>query len=277
MQAEKPHYLVVGHPVGHSLSPQMHTLALRHYQIEAEYYAVDLESRDLSSFVSWINRESFLGANITIPWKKEFLEVADRLDESAIAAGALNTLVKSNGVLTGFNTDIDGFIYPLLSLEDRLKGGTATVFGTGGAAMAVICALERLGLETIFVISRNPELSKIKKRNNLVLCDYSQLEHCGEESSLIINTTPLGMGAHAGRSPVKDSETGILEGKICYDLIYNPLQTKFLTQAKEAGGTVINGLEMFIRQGEASFRLWTGHSFPAEKVKERLLTILNGM
>jgi len=264
-KAGKPHYLVAGHPVGHSLSPQMHTIALDYHQIEARYHAVDLLPDDISSFIAWLNRDSFLGANITIPYKREFMQVVDELDKTAESVGALNTLVKKNGIITGFNTDVDGFISPLEPYFDQLEGETVILFGTGGASRAVVYALNQIGVSQVIVVSRNPGRAGL---DEVTLCNYENWHAYAEESVLMVNCTPLGMYPNIEDTPVNDKDGQLLEGKLCYDLVYNPIQTKFLKQAEQAGAEIISGLEMFIGQGDRAFELWTGRRFPKENIMQ---------
>jgi shikimate dehydrogenase len=271
--ATTPHYLVVGNPVSHSLSPVMHQIGLNEYGMKAEYHALKLEHHELGSFISWMNRESFKGCNVTIPFKEQFLAIADTLDSTAFETRALNTIVKKGGKIEGYNTDVTGFLTPLAEYKHMLRNQRAVVFGTGGAAKAVLAALQKMGVGEVVFISRNPESHPVPELNELPLityAGYSQFEAYAEGCMLIVNTTPLGMYPDVDLSPMNRVPAGFLEGKICYDLIYNPLETKFLRGAALAGAEIINGLEMFIGQGNESFHLWTGHYLPINKVREQL-------
>lgn len=265
--ANEPHYMVVGHPIGHSLSPLMHGVALEEHGMEVRYHAIDLRPDELNSFLAWVNRDSFLGANITIPYKQDFLLAVDRLDEAAREIGAVNTLVKLEGEIVGYNTDAPGFQAPLEPWREVLEGGTAILFGTGGASLAVRYALRQLGMEQLIMVSRNPGRINVE---DVICCNYQNWQAYAGQSDLIVNSTPLGMSPNRESSPVQDQDIGLLEGTICYDLVYNPLETRFLEQAKEAGAEVIDGLEMFVGQGDRAFELWTDHRFPWKKVKERV-------
>lgn len=274
-QAAVPHYFVIGNPVGHSLSPFMHQIALDYVSMEAIYVAIELDSGEITKFISWMNRDHFRGCNITIPYKALFVDVVDQLDESARRAGVINTISKSGSELTGHNTDIAGFKSPLEAFSERIEGGRAIVFGTGGASMAVRIGLEELGADEIIFVSRNPG-GQPQSGGQLFskTVAYSEWQSYAVEASLIVNTTPLGMSPRVNQSPVPDEDTGLLEDKICYDLVYNPLQTKFLEQARSNGGTPITGLEMFIGQGSRSFEIWTGKPFPYERIKQQLVNKL---
>lgn len=273
--AQKPHYLVVGHPISHSLSPLMHRIALQYHRMDAGYYAVDLEQKDLSSFIAWINRDAFLGANITIPYKQEMIRVVDRPDVTVESIGALNTIVKRDKEILGFNTDVAGFRFPLRQHEDLLAGEQAIIFGTGGASRAVRFGLRQLGVRRLVMVSRNPgqQITPVPSDDSLVVCSYQNWNAYADEAALIINTTPLGMAPERQRSPVREEEIKYLEGKICYDLVYNPVRTTFIKQAEKAGARCITGMDMFIHQGNESFRLWTGKSFPVKQIRKKLETV----
>lgn len=269
--SESPHYLLLGHPVEHSLSPLMHNLALDHYELEAEYYAIDLQSNELADLASYLNRDQFLGANITIPYKQLIAEYLDEIEHHAREIGAVNTIKKQNYKLKGYNTDYYGFRAPLEEFEFALEGGTAVVFGTGGAARAIVVSLLDFGVERIYLVSRNPNrISSFKDFAAVTVCAYQNWTSYAEDAALIVNATPLGMHPHTDESPVHEAEIHWLEDRICYDIVYNPLQTTFLKKANKAGATTIGGLEMLIQQAAESFKLWTGHSFPIQLVRNRL-------
>lgn len=271
-----PHFLVVGNPIGHSLSPLMHQAALDFHGINAQYHAVDLVQADITDFIGWLNRDVFLGCNITIPYKNQFIEVVDHTDNYAREAGVINTIAKSDHELIGHNTDIHGFTSPLLQYTDQIEGGRVIVFGTGGAAKAVKIGLEDLGVEEIVFVSRNPEKnSNLNSDHTWVkTVSYDQWQSYADETSMFVNTTPLGMSPDVGRSPISDFDSKLLENKICYDLIYNPMETKFLKQADEFGAITINGLDMLIMQGNRSFEIWTGKTFPLDSIKTLLINKL---
>lgn len=266
--AEQDHYMVIGNPVGHSLSPLMHNIALKYLQLEAVYYAIELTLDEFPAFISHLNSSTFKGANVTIPYKVEFMPVVDELQDDAARIGALNTLYKRDGKLIGANTDAYGFMQPLTQSQDDLEGERAIVFGTGGSSRAVVYALGEMGVEEIIMVSRSQQ--GFDEERNLRLVSYDAWPEFADDASLLVNATPLGMHPAVDRSPIRGDQLSLLEGKICYDLIYNPLETLFLKQAGLAGCDCISGLEMFVEQGNASFQIWTGEAFPVEVIKNRL-------
>lgn len=258
----------------HSKSPLMHNLALKYYGIEAEYAALQLGTEELTSFISLMNRDEFRGCNITIPYKNAFNEILDQVDPLVDATGSMNTVVKEDGLLVGYTTDIAGFMIPLEMYRSQLKDEGAIVFGSGGASKAVIHALFQLGMTGICVVSRNPQ-SLDFKNERIITADYDTWQHAGENAILLVNCTPLGMQGMDDKSPVDDQDNYLLMGKICYDLVYNPLHTPFLRQAEFSGAIGIGGLDMLISQGSESFRLWTGKTFPFDLIKKELLKELS--
>jgi shikimate dehydrogenase len=249
----------------------MHNIALQHYNIKAEYYAIDVQQNELTDLASFLNKDSFLGANITIPYKQLIADYIDRIDASAQEIGAINTIVKSEYRLDGHNTDYAGFVEPLQSHEFELEGASAVVFGTGGAARAIVYGLTEMGIEEIFLVSRSPgRITSYRDNPHVQIISYENWTSFAEEALLIVNATPLGMHPKIDSSPVRDREKSYLEGKICYDIVYNPVETKFLKQASKAGAQTIDGLEMLIQQGSKSFKLWTGHTFPLNSVRDTL-------
>ncbi|PAU94045.1 shikimate dehydrogenase [Aliifodinibius salipaludis] len=270
-KSNHPNYVLLGHPVEHSWSPLMHNIALQHYDIEAEYHAIDVQSKELIDLASFFNRDSFLGANVTIPYKQSIANYLDSIDVSAQKIGAVNTIVKNDYQLEGYNTDYAGFTEPLQPYEFELEGASAVVFGTGGAARAIVYGLTEMGLEEMFLVSRSPNrITSYRDNRRVQIVSYENWTSFAEEALLIVNTTPLGMDPKIDSSPVRDEEKQYLEAKICYDIVYNPVETKFLKQASEAGAQMIDGLEMLIQQGSESFKLWTGYPFPINIVRDTL-------
>lgn len=269
---ERPHYLVVGNPIGHSLSPLMHQIALDHYGIDADYKPLELKPDEIGRFSAWINRDSFLGCNITIPYKEEMMTLVDSLSAAASEIGVINTIIKKSGMVMGDNTDLHGFIDPIADLSHLIEGGRAVVFGTGGASKAVIAGLEQLGVEEIVLVSRNPRGKQLPERRvHTELVDYHQWQAFADETAIFVNTTPVGMHPNVDSLFIDEVDSELFGDSICYDLIYNPQMTRFLKLAEKEGAVVINGLDMFIAQGSRSFELWTGKSFPEKKIRKALI------
>lgn len=266
--SRQPHYLLIGSPISHSVSPLMHNTALDHHGLKAEYHAVGVRNSEISTLIAHFNKLEFMGANITIPYKETLYDAMDTLGMEAAQIGAINTIVKRDGKIVGENTDEYGFRVPIEEYEDELAGERAVIFGTGGATKAICYALREMGIEEIVMVSRRP--GQYDERSDIIMCNYENWAAYAEDTAIIINATPLGMEPNTDASPVKEHEIEILTGKICYDAVYNPRETKFLKQAEEASGIPIGGLDMLIYQGAKSFKLWTGQEFPLGLIKMKL-------
>lgn len=271
-QVQAPHVVLFGNPIGHTLSPVMHNTAARYYELDIRYFAVQLEAYEIKLLDEYLQHPMLKAVNLTIPFKQDFIPYCQSLHEVSSTIQAVNTLVRKENGWKGYNTDVYGFTYPLRSYRDKLKDRNAIVFGSGGAARAVIYALQQLGMKQITVVSRNPAGadSRVKELAHAVI-EYRQWPNHTENTALIVNTTPVGMEPHLGKSPVRDDLTTYLTDKICYDLVYNPAQTRFLEQAAEAGAMhTMNGLDMLIHQGSKLFELWTGKSFPISTIQQAI-------
>lgn len=269
--AADPHFILVGNPVGHSLSPLMHNTAIKYHNLPYQYYAVQLVPGELSSFASYLNNDLLKGINVTIPYKQTLFPYVDELEKSCKNVGALNTIAKKDGRLIGHNTDVFGFCKPLESVVEDIEGGRAIVFGTGGAARAVVFGLTKLGAEEILLVSRSPHYKDAENwPGSVEIISYDAWPTYAEETSIFVNATPVGMEPNTGTSPVKRHEIHFLEGSICYDIVYKPLKTRFLEMAEQASAKTIGGLEMLIYQGSRSFELWTGQPFPIDLVRKTL-------
>lgn len=266
--SRKPHYLLIGSPISHSVSPLMHNTALEHHGLKAEYHAVAVRQSEISTLIAHFNRLEFLGANITIPYKQTLFDAMDTLGMEAAQIGAINTIVKRDGKIIGENTDEYGFRVPLEEYEEELAGERALIFGTGGATKAICYALRKLGIEEIVMVSRRP--GQYDASSDIQMCGYDNWSAYGEEAAIIINATPLGMQPNTEASPVQQDEVEVLSGKICYDAVYNPRETTFLKQAKSVDGIPLGGLDMLIYQAAKSFKMWTGHEFPLGLIKMKL-------
>lgn len=269
--SREPHYFVIGHPISHSLSPLMHQTALDHHGLPGRYAAIDLRPDEVNTFIAWCNRPQFRGCNITLPYKQLFMDAVDDVTDQARKIGAINTIVKEEDLLIGHNTDIYGFLKPLEPFRDELDGREALIFGTGGASRAVVAALFEVGIRKVWLVSRNP-VAAPNENADVEIISYDQWTAVMDPVSIVVNSTPLGMHPATDASPVRESEVSWIEGIICYDLIYNPLHTKFLRDSYGLSSKSIGGLEMFIHQGSRSFQLWTGCEFPYQKIETELLS-----
>lgn len=269
--------LVIGNPIEHSLSPLIHNLAFDYHRSNIHYYAVNINSDDFDLLPGLFARPQFAGANVTIPFKTCMKPLLDYEDETAYKIGAVNTIIKKNGRLEGHNTDAYGFNLALEPYQERLKGKKAIVLGSGGVSKAVVYGLTRLGMKEIAVFSRNPDRAAKTFANfngYITFNSYQDLPEAAANAELIVNATPIGMEPDLNVSPVPRGSEHILAGKICYDIVYKPLDTLFLKQARNQNAIVIPGLDMFIGQAAKAFELWTGKQFPYGIIKDSLSAVL---
>lgn len=246
-------YGVAGNPVLHSLSPAMHNAGFAALGINAAY--LPLEAASLDDFVTFARAMRLAGASITAPFKVGMLDRVTTLDPVAREVGAVNTLVVRHGQWEGANTDVEGFLAPLVG-RFGLKGTRASVLGAGGAARAIAVALAREGAR-VTVCARRPEAAACVAR--LAGGGVSTLPPAPGTWDVLVNTTPCGSAAQPG-NPMAGER---LTGEIVFDLIYAPTDTALLRQARTEGCLAIGGLEMLVAQAEAQFALWTGQRPPA--------------
>ena len=268
---------LIGHPVSHSVSPQMHNSAFEALGINCVYLAFDVEPMVLGEAVRGLRSIGVKGFNVTIPHKVEVMKFLDELDESAIMAGAVNTVALENGALKGYNTDVYGIVQALrgLGLPDGRPG---LVIGAGGAARAAVAALINMGFDEISVVNRTRvKAEKLAERVKTrgVACRGGGLEMLREEArraGLIINATPIGMNPGKSETLLKSGD--IPAGSAILDLVYNPVKTRLLREAEEAGAKPVSGIEVLVYQGAKAFELWTGREAPIEVMRRAALSAL---
>ncbi|MDW7675890.1 MAG: shikimate dehydrogenase, partial [Bacillota bacterium] len=275
--------VLLGNPVGHSLSPLMHNHAFRTLGLNWTYVPCLVEEEEIGSAISGLKGLSIKGANVTIPFKEKVIPFLDNLSDEAHIMKAVNTIVNKDGQLTGYNTDGMGFVRSLEELGVSPKGKSIAIIGTGGAAKGVAVALTYHQPKEIYIIYRSYEKAVALKETlahslansiKLVsLASASELVSALTESQLLINTTPVGMYPKVDQEPIIKLKPKYRHLLVA-DLIYNPLETRLLQEAKKIGCQTLSGLGMFIHQGALAFELWTGHKAPIEAMKK---TVLNSM
>lgn len=264
-----------GRPVGHSLSPVMHNTAFEHNQLPYAYAAFQVDDHQIKEAVEAIRALGMRGVNVTIPHKIAVIPYLDKIDPLAERIGAVNTIVNEDGTLIGYNTDGTGYVRSLL--EETGINPTeqvVTLLGAGGAARAVACTLVERGVKEIRIVNRSLERAEmlamaLGSQIPVRVYSFSQAEQAILDSTLLINTTSIGMYPHIHEMPV-DKEC-LRADLIVSDLIYNPLETKLLQHAKAIGATHHSGVGMFINQGGLAYELWTGEAAPTDKMREIVL------
>ncbi len=254
-------YALIGNPVGHSLSPVMHNCAYRDMGLPARY--VSFAVSDLENAVRGIRALAIQGVSVTIPHKVEVMQYLDEVDAEARKIGAVNTILNEGGKLQGANTDWLGIVRTLKEVMD-IKGSTFVVLGAGGTALAALYGIVHEGGLPV-VVNRTAE-----KGRQLSLawgCAFYPLAEIGSlQADCLINTTPLGMYPRCDVSPLPPEV--LRNFRWVMDVVYNPLSTRLLQDAKLAGCGVLSGLDMFVHQGAEQIKLWTGKEPPRKLMRE---------
>jgi len=257
-------YGVIGHPLAQTLSPLLHNWGFARLGVRGAYLAFPTPPERLEAFIRAVRTLPIAGVSITIPHKEAVMPFLDDVSLAARRASAVNTLVWEDGRLVGHNTDITGFVAPLLERLESVALKRALVLGAGGAAKAVLTGLTRLGITDIVVANRALERAE-KLAAQFGVRAVAWEERLLAPADLVVNATPMGMAGKAlNESPVPPGYWK--PGHVAYDLIYNPRQTLFLRQASAAHARTIDGLTMFAAQGAAQFKLWTGRDLPMDEV-----------
>jgi shikimate dehydrogenase len=272
---------VIGYPLTHSLSPQIHNFAFQKLNIDAQYEKLEIAPENFKESVNELKNAGYSGLNITIPYKLKIMSFLDEIDSDAKTIGAVNTIIRKENKWIGYNTDVHGFLSPLVGLKNRIFH--CLVLGTGGAARAVIYTLAKyLEPQLITIAGRNPEKastlsSEFGSLFNKIRFDYKSLAEAETLTSgfnLVVNTTPLGTYPDSDQTPLP-GKIKLSEQTIVYDLVYNPMDTKFLKNARRAGKNIIliYGMEMLLQQAARAFKLWTSQDMPVADVREYVLNL----
>ncbi len=247
-------YVLLGRPAVDSLSPAMHNAGFAALGLNAVY--VPIESRDLEDFKQLAGLLGMAGASVTIPFKRDVIPLLDEVAPTAAAAGAVNTIAIRDGKWIGMNTDADGFLEPLRQRLPDLAGARAVILGAGGAARGVGLALRREGAR-VAISARRPDAAQLVA--HAIGAEVAPWPPAPGSLDLLVNATPVGSGALRGETPF----AGPFDGRLVYDLIYDPAPTNLMGAAESAGCEAIGGLEMLVAQAERQFEIWTGQRPPA--------------
>lgn len=271
---------IIGDPVEHSLSPAMHNAAFKELRLDFVYVAFTVTRIELKKAILSAKILGFRGLNVTMPHKNAVMKYMDEMDSMAKSIGAVNTILNDRGRLVGFNTDGIGAMRALKENGVFLGGKKLLLLGAGGAGEAIAFQAAQ-EVEELVVLNRNSEkaekVAKIlrKKFGKKVKSGAISSEFLKEEmkdTDILVNATSVGMHPDVNRSLVPRT---LLRPSLCVmDIIYSPLETKLLMDAKAVGATVVSGIEMLIYQGAASFEIWTNKSAPVEVMKKAALNKL---
>lgn len=252
---------VIGSPIAHSKSPQLHRHWLDTYGIAGQYIPMEVSRENLPEVIRTLPKMGFVGVNITIPHKEAILDIADLVTDRAILIGAANTLIfRKDGKVHADNTDGYGFLENLKAGAPNWhpKDGPAAVLGAGGASRAVIASLLDAGVPQIMLSNRTRvRADKLKSDfgSRLRIFDWVQAGNMMEHAKLVVNTTSLGM---IGKGEMRVPLDGLTPGTVVTDLVYTPLKTQLLETAEQMGCVTVDGLGMLLHQAVPAFERWFG-------------------
>jgi shikimate dehydrogenase len=265
---------LLGHPVAHSLSPRMHNSAFRSLGLDLVYLAFDVPADRLSAAVQGLRALGARGANVTVPHKEAVVPLLDELDPVASRVGAVNTIVREQAKLTGYNTDVYGFLISLERAWGRSPAGASClVLGAGGAARAVVAGLVLGDAAHVYVYNRTEsraiDLCSLATSWGSAHCrtvDSSRLRDVAAEVDLVVNATSAEL-----HNSVKETALPVdifTRKQMVFDVLYGPRATRFLRSARLQGAATTDGAEMLVQQAALSFELWTGLPAPIDLMRQ---------
>ncbi|MFH2202664.1 MAG: shikimate dehydrogenase [Elusimicrobiota bacterium] len=257
-----PWAALIGHPIGHSLSPLIYRAFGFALDRQIHYRALDVRERKLAPTFKLARDHRWLGWNVTLPYKVRLMDFVDETDASARAAGALNLIRFHDGRATGYNTDIAGFLTPLAARGIELTGKSALILGAGGAARAAGAALTGSGVDDIVFLNRTPEkaaqlAAQFDGRAGALVERVLNQEL--PAADIVVQATSLGLDGTANPLPYV---MRFKKGALAYDLVYRPQETPFLKTAASGGATTVGGLEMLVAQAAAAWNIWFAETVP---------------
>ena len=268
---------IIGYPIGHSMSPVFQQAALNACGVDAQYVAYQVPPGEVGEFVNGLRQPGIMGINVTVPHKEAVIPFLDEIDDWATEAGAVNTIVNRQGRLTGHNTDGYGFLRALREGADFEPQGRRTlILGAGGAARGVVLALAREGVGDLTIANRTPEraesLAQLARGRGItaeaIPLSGPDLAQASATAELIVNCTTIGMTHGPGEDETPLPGAAIPSTALVYDLVYNPLETRLLREAAQAGAKTLGGIQMLVYQGAASFEMWLERPAPVPVMLE---------
>ncbi|MFL2895835.1 MAG: shikimate dehydrogenase [Candidatus Pelagibacter sp.] len=241
-------YFVIGNPINHSLSPELHNFWIKENNINAIYEKIKLEENELENFIKRLRNDEIHGINVTVPFKNKVIKFLDKLSLEVETTGSVNTIYKNGNDIIGHNTDVAGFELGLRHSKINVLYKTILILGAGGVVPSIIFSLLSMGCKKIFLSNRTIEKAeKIKEKfDDIDILKWGEIP----DFDIIINATSVGL-----KGDSLDLNLNVKD-KIFYDVIYNPKETQFLKKAKETGNKIENGKLMFIYQANQSFSIW---------------------
>jgi shikimate dehydrogenase len=266
---------IFGHPVGHSLSPEIHNAAFDALELPYVYVAHDVAPGNVGRALDGIRVMGYRGLSVTIPHKVEAMEGVDEVDETARVIGCINTVVNDRGKLIGYNSDGLGALGSLRDAGADPEGSRTVVLGSGGAARAIAVTLSREAppAEIIILGIEHEQLESLaadvrdKGKSSVVTGELNPdaVKTALADANILLHCSPIGMHPHEGQSLVEPSS--LRSQMAVFDAVYNPRRTKLIQDAEQVGCRTILGLEMFLGQAFVQFELWTGEKAPRDVMR----------
>ena len=266
-------YAVIGDPIDHSLSPNIHNAAFRHLKLEHTYIAYKIPAGELSAGIEALKAIKIAGFNVTVPHKIEMMKFLDEMDTTCKVIGAVNTVLNEDGKLKGYNTDMIGFLDPIKKKNLTIKDSQVLLLGAGGAARAIVTAMVKEKSGKITIVNRTLEnanrLAEFTKKigGDADTVSIQEANKLITDYKFIINSTSIGMR----NEPSPISTENISKNSIVYDLVYQPINTDLIKKSKENGATIIYGYQMLLSQAACSFEIWHKMEAPYDVMKKTLL------
>jgi len=273
---------LIGDPVEHTMSPVMHNAAFSEIGLDFLYVPFRVKKEVLGKAIDGMKALNIRGLNVTIPHKVDVIRFLDEIDSLAEKIGAVNTIVNDDGVLKGYNTDGFGFLEALLEKGIDPAGKDVSILGAGGASRAISFTLAERGANLV-ILNRLLELDWAKELAGMISKVFNRevealelnrenLAGALDKADILVNATSVGMTPDIDQTPV---DAHLLKpSKFVFDIVYNPIKTKLLREAEEAGAKTIGGLDMLVWQGALAFEKWTGQKAPVELMRQEAIKVL---
>lgn len=265
-------FAVIGDPIDHSLSPNIHNAAFKALELDCTYIAYRIQKGELAEGLEGLKKIQIAGFNVTIPHKVEIMKYLDSVDENCSLIGASNTVTYRDGKLKGYNTDMDGFLEPIKRRNISINGSNVLLLGAGGAARAIVTGLGKEKVSSITIANRTKEkatsLSQFAQKLGITTSSISLDEiKNSNDYKFIINATSIGLKNEPTPIPIDI----INKDSIVYDIVYVPMKTDLIKKSKEKEATVIYGYEMLLGQAVLAFEIWHETKAPYEAMKKAVL------
>ena len=259
-------FLVIGNPIEHSLSPELHNYWIKNSGVNAIYEKKKINEGQLEQIISQVKDNKIRGINVTVPFKKTVIPYLDELSDEAQSTQSVNTIYKKDDKIIGHNTDIFGFETSIKKAEYYLENKEVLILGAGGVVPSIIFSLIKMKASKIKISNRTKEKAENLKKifNDLNIINWNEIQNF----DMIINATSVGLNTN---DVLNLDFSKINNNKFFYDVIYNPTETNFLKNAKNLGNKTENGKKMFIYQAALAFKIWHGVQPEINEEVEKLL------